>query len=187
MGSSTCCSPSCWYSTFSLCSASICFLPPSLSALTLRFVLPPSPRLPPLLPCCPRSIRSLHVCSLVLLSGDVRSPALDSGTSICLVRLLFALWGVFSNSSFSQACPAHHTSLCACVCQRVWGMLWRSSGLWICPQFVHIFNCICTHASVFMCFAAFLLSSGACLQNWVVCIWSERCPRVVFTKSLPHR
>lgn len=57
---------------------------------------------------------------LLLLPGDAGSAALDGGTSVCLVRLLFALRGVFSNSSFSQPCPAHRTSLCACVRERVW-------------------------------------------------------------------
>lgn len=53
-------------------------------------------------------------------------------------------------------------------------MHWRSSALRICPQLVHIFNSICTHASVFLCFAAFLLSSGECLQSWLVWLWTER-------------
>lgn len=66
-------------------------------------------------------------------------------------------------------------------------MLWCFLCLWICPQFVHIFNPICTHASVPVCFAAFLLSSGMCLQSPVVCIWNERCAQVVFTKRRPHK
>lgn len=66
-------------------------------------------------------------------------------------------------------------------------MLWCFLGLWICPQFVHIFNPVCTHACVPVCFAAFLLSSGMCLQSPVVCIWTERCAQVVFTKRLPHK
>lgn len=165
---------------------SSCFLPPHPPVCPSTLILRP-----PFFPCHPpsrrincKSIWSLHACFLFTLSGDARSAAPDSITSICLVRPLFALWGVFSNSNFSQPCPAPHTSLRACIYECVWEC-WCSSGLWICPQFVHtFFNSICTHASVLMCFAALLLSSGICLQSWVVCVWNEHCTQVVFTKSL---
>lgn len=123
----------------------------------------------PLFPCCPPPLVVSSVtpsdhstpvfASLSPEKGGLPLWRLDSGTSICLVGLLFALWGVFSNSSFSQPCPAHHTSLCACVCERVWECADAPQSC----EFVHswcTFLAPYVHTHLCSCFAAFLLSSG---------------------------
>lgn len=101
------------------CSVSFSYFLP-LSPLTLSLSCP-------LLPSCPPShhtecgsMQTLHACFFIPLSRVVRSAALDIGTSTCLVRLLFALRGVFSNSSFSQPCR-HITPLCVPAYVSVFG------------------------------------------------------------------
>lgn len=122
----------------------------------------PSTLRPPLLPCRPpshrlerESIRSLHACFLLPLPS---SAAGDSGTSVRLVRLLFALWGVFWNSSLHS--PGRHITP---LCVPAYVSVFRECS--DAPQACEFVHSLCTFLTpcvhMRLCACVLLLSSSA--------------------------